>query len=60
MGRARIEITGLKASDLSYFKALGCFTEIISWKTRLFIPIDGTRVLESVLSTHNVKLQEAE
>ncbi|MCO5066887.1 MAG: strawberry notch family protein [Rhizobiaceae bacterium] len=59
MGRSRIEVTGFQASDLSHFKALGCFTEIISWKTRLFVPIDDTHVLESVLSHHNVKLQEA-
>jgi hypothetical protein len=59
MGRARIEVTGFQASDLSHFKALGCFTEIISWKTRLFIPIDDMRVFVSVLSNHNVKLQEA-
>jgi hypothetical protein len=37
-GEPRIEITGAPASELGWFKALGCFTEIIAYKTRLFVP----------------------
>ena len=36
----RIEIKGWQAHDLPYLKALGGFTEIIGYKTRLFVPSD--------------------
>ncbi len=51
MNRPRVEMTGVQANDLPHYKALGCFTEIILWKTRLFIPIDDIRVLGRVLAT---------
>ncbi|MCX8571070.1 strawberry notch-like NTP hydrolase domain-containing protein [Aminobacter sp. MET-1] len=59
MGRPRIEISGVQANDLARYKALGCFTEIISWKTRLFIPMDDLVVLGSVLREHQPDKQEA-
>ncbi|VWX51038.1 strawberry notch family protein [Novosphingobium sp. 9U] len=34
------EIIGAPAAQLPWFKSLGCFTEIIQYKTRLFIPVD--------------------
>jgi hypothetical protein len=40
-GQKRLEITGAEAAQLASFKAMGCFTEIIAYKTRLFIPLEG-------------------
>jgi len=37
-GERRTEIIGVPADDLTWLKGLGCFTEIIAYKTRLFIP----------------------
>ena len=34
----RLEILELPPARLEEFKAMGCFTEIIQWNTRLFIP----------------------
>lgn len=46
----RIEITGAAAARLPALKALGCFTEIIAYKTRLFIPRDSARrILPEIL-----------
>ncbi len=36
----RIEIEDADADQLPHLKALGCFTEIIAWKTRVFVPFD--------------------
>ena len=36
----RIEIVGDNASHLTWLKSLGCFTEIIAYKTRVFVPAD--------------------
>lgn len=36
----RIEIEAADVDQLSHLKALGCFTEIIAWKTRVFVPFD--------------------
>ncbi len=40
-GAQRLELTGWSASRLDWYKAQGCFTEIIRFQTRLFVPIDG-------------------
>lgn len=37
-GETRAEIVGAPASELAWLKGLGCFTEIIAYKTRVFIP----------------------
>ena len=58
MNRPRVEMTGVQANDLPHYKALGCFTEINLWKTRLFIPIDDLLVLGRVLNNHT-SMQEA-
>jgi predicted RNA methylase len=39
-GSQRLELAGFAASRLAWYKAQGCFTEIIQYKTRLFIPVD--------------------
>jgi predicted RNA methylase len=35
----RLELTGFTASRLAWYKAQGCFTEIIRYQTRLFVPL---------------------
>jgi hypothetical protein len=36
----RLELAGFSAARLPWYKAQGCFTEIIRYQTRLFVPID--------------------
>ena len=38
-GARRIEIAGAEAARIPQLKALGCFTEIIAYKTRVFVPL---------------------
>jgi len=40
-GSQRLELTGWSAARLDWYKAQGCFTEIIRYQTRLFVPIEG-------------------
>ncbi|WP_083697987.1 MULTISPECIES: strawberry notch C-terminal domain-containing protein [Salipiger] len=54
MGQPRLELTGASGVALPALKALGCFTEVIQWKTRVFIPVDGIDVLACVLAEHPV------
>lgn len=37
---ARLEIKDFPAGRLSWLKSLGCFTEIIAFNTRLFVPVN--------------------
>jgi len=46
MGQYRLELVGVSPSGLSEYKDMGCFTEIIQWKTRLFIPTNDLTVLD--------------
>ena len=39
-GERRLELAGAEAGRLPEYKALGCFTEIIRYQTRLFVPLD--------------------
>lgn len=49
-GNQRIEVIGAPASQLAWLKSLGCFTEIINYRTRLFVPAnDAEAVLTSLL-----------
>jgi hypothetical protein len=44
MDERRLEITGTVSDGLcEQLKAAGCFTEIISWRRRVFVPTDETR-----------------
>ena len=38
MGTERIEVEGPVDTDLPVLKRLGCVTEIVSWRTRVFVP----------------------
>ena len=48
MGASRVEIEGPADNDLAALKRMGCTTEIVSWRTRVFVPgdIDLGRILE--------------
>jgi predicted RNA methylase len=39
-GGQRLELGGFSAARLAWYKAQGCFTEIIRYQTRLFVPVD--------------------
>ncbi len=39
-GSHRLELSGFSPSRLTWYKAQGCFTEIIRYQTRLFVPVD--------------------
>lgn len=43
MDRQRVEVRDYPPSWLEGLKASGCFTEIIQWRTRVFIPDDDRR-----------------
>ena len=40
-GTQRLELAGWSAARLDWYKAHGCFTEIIRYQTRLFVPTTG-------------------
>ena len=48
MGANRVEIEGPADNDLAALKRMGCATEIVSWRTRVFVPeyIDLGHILE--------------
>jgi len=51
----RIELTGFASTAVDRLKAMGLFSEIISWKLRLFVPDDtiaGCQVLEGLFERH--------
>ena len=60
MGKPRLELSGVEASSLAEFKAMGCFTEMIQCKTRLFVPSGDTNVLERLLAKHPVGHRKAD
>jgi hypothetical protein len=37
----RLELSGFSAARLGWYKAQGCFSEIIRYQTRLFVPVDS-------------------
>lgn len=41
----RLELAGWSAPRLDWYKAQGCFTEIIRYQTRLFVPIVGAQAI---------------
>ena len=46
----RIEIKHYEPTRLAWYKSLGCFTEIIAYKTRLFVPIDqAERIIDALV-----------
>ena len=49
-GQRRLEIRGFPPERREWLKSLGCFTEIIAYKTRLFVPTErATAVIDGIL-----------
>ena len=51
----RIELTGFGSTAVDRLKAMGLFSEIVSWKLRLFVPDDvmtGSAVIEKLFERH--------
>lgn len=50
-GAERIEIEGAPAGQPPWFKSLGCWTELINYQTRLFVPAtdEADRILQRIL-----------
>jgi hypothetical protein len=45
MGNQRLEITGVRQeAEVTCLKAVGCITEMINWKLRVFIPVNEQAV----------------
>ena len=40
-GNQRLELVGFAPARLAWYKSQGCFTEIIRYQTRLFVPVEG-------------------
>ena len=49
-GAQRLELTGWSAARLDWYKAAGCYTEIIRYQTRLFVPTEGAAPVLARLS----------
>ncbi len=51
-GNERIELVGAPAGQLPWFKSLGCWTELINFQTRLFVPMtdQANTILEAILA----------
>lgn len=50
-GSRRIEIVDAEAARIPELKAKGCFTEIIAYKTRVFVPVDGaSEILSRIIA----------
>lgn len=48
-GSQRLELTGFSAGRLDWYKSKGCFTEIIRYRTRLFVPVnDAAQILSKL------------
>lgn len=56
MGRTRFELTNFDPDALDRFKVMGLFTEMISYRTCLFVPVsdEGKDALARLLSKHPV------
>ncbi|WP_380871883.1 methylase [Sphingomonas sp. DBB INV C78] len=50
---ARLEIKDFPPAQRERLKALGCFTEIISYKTRLFVPTNRAEDILSAIAAHS-------
>ena len=59
-GAQRLELVGAPAERLSWYKQHGCYTEIIAYKTRLFVPEAlAEALLEAIVATMAGQLAEA-
>lgn len=44
-GSARIELVGCPPAQLAWVKTLGCFTEVIAYRTRVFLPVPAAEAI---------------
>lgn len=51
-GEQRLELIDWQPNRLAELKAAGCFSEIIAYKTRLFVPISGAATILDSLPIH--------
>ena len=59
-GQQRLEVVGAPAERLSWYKAKGCYTEIIAYRTRLFVPdAHAESILQAVCDFAPSALAEA-
>ena len=49
-GEQRLEVLGFDPRALASWKAKGCFTEIIAYQTRLFMPVNSAREIVAKLA----------
>jgi C-terminal domain on Strawberry notch homologue len=57
-GHKRLELIGVHGARLPHYKAMGCFTEIIGYKTRLFVPEGrGEAVIADILANHSLQAE---
>ncbi len=49
-GEQRLELTDFSPDRLDWYKAKGCFTEIIRYRTRLFVPVSKASIILPVLA----------
>ena len=55
MGAPRIEIVGFDAFALSDYKAMGCTTEKVQYKTRLYVPLPkADDILAQIVAKHPI------
>ena len=48
-GEQRYEIVGAPVDQLPWLKSIGCFTEVIAFRTRVFIPVETAPSVISAL-----------
>lgn len=48
-GQMRLELKGYDHHRLAWYKSLGCFTEVIAYKTRLFVSTDKAETVVAEL-----------
>lgn len=62
-GSPRLEINGADKGAIEALKAMGCFTEIISFQLRVFVPhgegVDSEAILEKIMGRGMVPISEA-
>ena len=49
-GEQRLELTGYAPDRLDWYKTMGCFTEIIRYRTRLFVPVSKASIILPALA----------
>ena len=58
-GSRRIELKGFAPEKLDWYKSLGGFTEIIAYKTRLFLPVEKAPAIIALLTGANPAIAAA-